>query len=35
MEKRNQWNKWYWALIAFLLLQIIVYYFITLKFGKS
>jgi hypothetical protein len=33
-ESRSYWNKWYIGVLAFLILQIIIFYFITTEFKK-
>lgn len=31
-EDRTNWKAWYWALVLILLIQIVLYYFITKQF---
>ncbi len=31
-NEKRYWNKWYLAVFAFLILQIVLYYFITIHF---
>jgi hypothetical protein len=33
-KEKTYWNKWYIALLIFLILQIILYYFITKHFHE-
>jgi Mg2+ and Co2+ transporter CorA len=33
MEEKKYWNRWYIAVVAFLLLLILAFYFITKKFA--
>jgi hypothetical protein len=33
MNEKKYWNRWYIAVTAFLLLQILAFYFITKKFA--
>lgn len=33
-DDKSYWNKWYIAVLSFLLLQITVYYFITIHFSQ-
>jgi hypothetical protein len=33
MDEKKYWNRWYIAVVAFLVLQILAFYFITKEFA--
>jgi hypothetical protein len=34
-QEKKYWNKWYFAVLAFLLFQVVLYYFLSVYFNHN